>query len=66
MGHAIVDRRRVAAMSDSELRAECTRFSAEWFRAGYPSEDKMPLWMRIKYLALKAERERRGEQRRLF
>lgn len=62
----LIDRRRVRAMSDSELRAECRRLSQEWHMKGMPDEEDMPRVMLATLLVLREERQRRGEQLYLF
>lgn len=56
---------RLQALSLEELNRLCRELSSDWIRAGSPDEDMMPRWMLARYIVLKAERERRGEQLRL-
>jgi hypothetical protein len=62
----VLNRRAVRWLSENELRRECRKLSREWERAGRPDEDGMTAVMLCNYLLLKEERERRGEQLRLF
>jgi hypothetical protein len=62
----VIDRRRARWFTDAELRKACRDLSKAWERAGRPAEDDMPAVMLCNYLCLKEERERRGEQLRLF
>lgn len=57
---------RLESLSMSRLNAECRKLSRQWAIRGYPEPDDMPAEMLIRYLALKAETERRGNQLRLF
>jgi hypothetical protein len=62
----VLNRRAVRWLTDAELRQECRKLSREWLRAGRPDEEEMTAVMLCNYLLLKEERERRGEQLRLF
>lgn len=57
---------RLESLSIHRLNAECRKLSRLWEIRGRPEPDDMPAEMYIRYLALKAEKERRGEQLRLF
>jgi hypothetical protein len=61
-----INRVRLQAMTDSELRRECRRLSKAWELAGRPDETEMPRAMLAAYIVLSAERERRGQQLLLF
>lgn len=61
-----VDRKRLAQMSDAELRRECRKLSDWWEKIGCPDPDMMPRVMWAKWLALKDEGSRRGHQMPLF
>lgn len=60
------DRRRLQAMTENELRKECRKLSRWWLRQGSPDETEMPRLMLVQYIALQAERRRRGDQLELF
>jgi hypothetical protein len=62
----VLSRRHVRLLTDSALRRECRILSREWELRGRPDEDLMPALMLCNYLLLKEERERRGEQLKLF
>jgi hypothetical protein len=62
----VIDRRRLEALTDLELRRQMRTLSREWEEKGRPSEDQMPREMLARYVALKCERERRGFQLYLF
>jgi len=61
-----INRVRLQAMTDHELRSAMRKLSREWEAAGHPGEDEMPREMLARYIALKAERSRRGYQLYLF
>lgn len=61
-----VNRQRIQALTDFELRRAMRQLSREWEERGCPDEEGMPREMLLRYLALKQERERRGWQLSLF
>jgi|HubBroStandDraft_4_1064222.scaffolds.fasta_scaffold180758_2 hypothetical protein len=66
MGITVINRARLQQLSESELRHECRKLSKAWELAGRPDEAEMPRTMLHLYIALQVERERRGQQLRLF
>lgn len=61
-----VNRERLESLTQTRLAAECRKLSREWETKGRPDFEEMPRLMQVRYVALKLERERRGEQLRLF
>ena len=61
-----IDRRKLRAMSHTDLLLACGKLSAEWERKGRPDEAHMPLIMLTKYVALRQELDRRGQQLTIF
>lgn len=61
-----IDRAKMRAWPQCRLDAECRKLSDEWERKGRPNTLEMPQIMLARYVALQAERERRGEQLRLW
>lgn len=61
-----VNRRRIQQLSRAEFWRECRKLNDEWVRAHCPTMDEMPRGMLARWLALREETERRGEQLHLF
>lgn len=61
-----VNRERLESLTQTRLTAECAKLSREWEAKGCPDIDAMPRVMLVRWLALRAELERRGEQLSFF
>jgi hypothetical protein len=61
-----VNRVRLATLSNERLADECRKLSTEWVARGHPTEEEMPQYMLLRFLELRRERERRGQQLTLF
>lgn len=61
-----INRRRLAELPDDILRKQCRKLSKEWEQQGRPDLDDMGPGMQARYIALRAELDRRGQQLSLF